>query len=84
MTIKSIKSVARSNKTENKDIIYDIIDDNKVINQKSLAKKNQAKMAKSKNLVRHKNHDFSFSSKNMGTGLSFLTPKAKLAFPKLR
>ena len=43
MTIKSIKSVARFKKAKNKNIVYDVIGDDEVINQKSLAKKKSSK-----------------------------------------
>ena len=63
--------------------INNIINDNKITNQKNfIIKKNLIKMAKSKNLIKIKNHDFSPNSKNMDTKLGFLTLKARLAFIK--
>ena len=42
------------------------------------------KIAKSKNLVKSKNQDFSPNFRNMKIEPGFLTPKARLAFTKLR
>ena len=41
-------------------------------------------MTKFKILLKFKNHDFSPNSRNIKAGSGFLTPKAKLAFIKLR
>ena len=41
-------------------------------------------MAKSKNLVRPKNPDFSPNFKNINIGLGFLIPKTRLVFTKLK
>ena len=61
-----------------------MVDRGKVTSQKSSTKrKNQANIAKSKNLVRPKNNDFSLNSKNMETGLDFFISGARLAFIKL-
>ena len=45
----------------------------------STKRKNQAKITKSKTLLKSKNHDF-LKSKTEETGTSFFTPKARLAF----
>ena len=50
----------------------------------SIKQKNQAKITKSKNLLKSKNRDFPLNSKNMEAGSGFLTPKARLALIKLR
>ena len=41
-------------------------------------------MTKSKILVKFKNHDFPPNSRNIEAGPGFFTPKARLAFTKLR
>ena len=61
-----------------------IIGGGKATNQiNSIKRKNQAKITKSKILVKSKNHDFSHNSINKEAGIGFLTPKAKLAFIQL-
>lgn len=52
------------------------IDNNKIINQKNLSKKNQVIITKSKNLIKFKNYNLSFKSKNMKTRLCFFIFKA--------
>ena len=47
-------------------------------------RKNQAKMTKSKILVKSKSHDFPLNSRNKEAGTGFFTPKARLAFTQLR
>ena len=41
-------------------------------------------MAKSKNLIKLKNHNFFLNFKNIKTGPGFLIPRAKLTFTMLR
>ena len=72
---------------ETKGEVYgnNVVSSGKIINQKnSKNEKNQAKIAKSKNLVRRKNHNFSPNSMNMKIRPSFPTPEARLVFTKLR
>ena len=52
--------------------------------KKSIKRKNQAKMAKSKNLLKPKNYNFSPNFKNIEAGPSFFTFKSRLVFTKLR
>ena len=47
-------------------------------------RKNQAKITKSKILVKSKSHDFPPNSRNKEAGTGFLTLEARLAFTQLR
>ena len=77
--------MAKPEKAENKIDDDNMVSNGEITNQESFIKrKNKAKIAKSKNLVRLKNHDFSLYFKNMGTVLSFFTSKDRLIFTKLR
>ena len=49
-------------------------------NQSNSIKKNQAKITKSKILVKSKNHDVSLNSRNRKAETGFFTSKARLAF----
>ena len=78
-TTKSTMFVWRSQKDKNKFSFDSIVGDNKIITQENLMKrKNLANIAKSKILIKPKNHDFSSYSKNMDTRLRFFTPKLEL------
>ena len=62
-----------------------IVGGNEATNQTNFIKrKNQAKLTKSKILVKSKNHDFPSNSRNKEVKTGFLTPKAKLAFTQYR
>ena len=79
--IGSIGSVANPKETEDEASGNSIVGSNEVTNQiNPIEEKKQAKTTKSKNLVKSKNHDFSFNSRNREAGKRFLTPEARLAF----
>lgn len=85
MITKSIESTIRPKKTKNKFDVNSMVDNNKITNQKSFAKiKIQAKMAKSKNLIKFENQDFSFNLKNINIRSNFFIFKGRLVFIKLR
>ena len=82
-TIRSIGSETRFKKTKSKVSGDSMVGDGKVTNQKSSIKgKNQAKTAKSKNMVRPENYDYFFNSRNIGTGPGFFISGARLVFTK--
>lgn len=59
--------------------------DNKITTQENpIKRKNLAKIAEFKILIKLKNHDFSLNSKNIDTRLRFFTPKVRVIFTKLR
>ena len=62
-----------------------MINDSKVTNQINFIKrKYQAKITKSKILVKSKNHDFFPNFRNIEVGPGFFTSKAKLIFTMLK
>ena len=80
-TTKSIGFVAESKEIKARVGNNSIVSNSKVIYKISFIKgKNQAKMTKSKILIKSKNHDFPPNSKNMEAGLGFLIFEARLAF----
>ena len=89
-TIKSIESATNLKETKSKTggngvVGNSMVGGNKVTNPKSFIKrKNQAKMTKSKILVKFKNRDFLPNSRNIEARLDFLIPEARLAFIKLK
>ena len=62
-----------------------MVSSDEAINQaNSIKKKNQAKITKSKILLKSKYHDFPPNSKNKEARTGFFTPKARLAFTQLK
>ena len=86
---KSIGPIANPKKIEVKassDSVVgnSIVDSGKVINQTgSTKRKNQAKISKSKILVKSQNHDISLNSRNRKAGMGFFTPETRLTFTQL-
>ena len=84
-TTGSTKSAANLKETEGKigddNVVGNWVDGGKATN--STKGKNQAKMTKSKILVKFKNHDFAMS-KTEEARSGFFIPEAKLAFTQLR
>ena len=84
-TTKSTRFAVESKDTKFEIGDNNVVDGNEVTNKtNSIQGKNQAKMTKSKDLVKSKNHDFLSNSRNMEAGLGFLTLGARLKFTKLR
>ena len=84
-TTGSTRSAAKLKKTKTKVGNDNIVGGGKVTNQTSFIKrKNKAKMAKFKNLIKIKNYDILFNSKNIIAGQGFFIPEARLAFTKIR
>ena len=86
-TIGSTGSAANPNETESK------VDGDSVVGKSMVGggeatnltkRKNQAKITKSKILVKSKSYDFPPNSRNREAGMGFLTLKARLAFIQLR
>ena len=84
-TIKSIGSVTEPKKTKVGINSNNMVDSNKITNQINFTKgKNQAKITKSKILVKSKNYDFPLNFRNMEVRPGFFIFKARLAFTKLK
>ena len=84
-TTKSIKSIAKPKKIKAKVDSKSMVGNYEVINQINFTKrKNQAKITKSKTLIKSKNYDFLPNFRNIKAGPGFFIPKARLAFIKLR
>ena len=85
-TTRSAGSTANSEEIEGKANGNNVVGDSMVgggeaINQtNSIKGKNQAKIIKSKILVKSKNHDFSLNSRNKEAETGFFTPKTRLTF----
>ena len=80
-TTASTGFAASLNKTESKAGGNNIVDNDEATNQTNpIKRKKQAKMTKSINLVKSKNHEFFLNSRNRKAGMSFLIPKARLTF----
>ena len=84
-TIGSTGSVANPKETKGKassdSVVGNLVGGGEAINPTK--GKNQAKMTKSKILVKSKNKDF-FKSRIEEAGTGFFTPEARLAFTQLR
>ena len=84
-TTESIGFAKESKKIKTRVDSDNIVDDNKVTNQiNNIKRKNQAKITKSKILIKFKNHDFLLNSRNIKAGPGFFIFKARLTFIKLR
>ena len=85
-TTRSTRSTTNLKKTKSKidgnnDDGNSMICGGEAINQiNPIKRKKQAKITKSKNLVKSKNHDFLPNSRNKEAKTGFFTPKARLAF----
>ena len=84
-TIRNTRFEAKFKKTKAKVNSNNMISDGEVTNQiNSIKRKNQAKITKSKILIKSKNHDFFLNFRNIKARPGFFTPKTRLAFIKLR
>lgn len=86
-TIENIKFTANLEETKGEICGNSMVGDNSMVGsgeiinpESSIKRKNQVEKAKSKNLIKPKNHDFSFNSRNLETGPGFLISEARIAF----